>query len=98
MIMLNGGFCFMFCLAKVLFCSPAEAQAVAVPGGCSAAGNSVLIQDFCADIRPGEVLFHIFPCRIAGHSRVAPGAGGCVAPCCCGVCARRCWLVALSLV
>lgn len=31
-IMLNGGFYFMFCLAKVLFCSSAEVQAVAVLG------------------------------------------------------------------
>lgn len=30
--MLNGGFYFMFCLAKVLFCSSAEVQAVAVLG------------------------------------------------------------------
>lgn len=63
------------------FLQPCRSSGCGCAGGRSAAGHSVLIQEFCADIRPGGFWFHISSCGIAGHTRVAPAAGGCASPC-----------------
>lgn len=93
--MLNGGFYFIFCLAKELFCSSAEAQAVTVSGGCSAAGHSVLIQTrfLC-----WHQTWWVFISHLLLWNTWAGEAGGVCRSLHCGLCVRRCWLLALAWV